>query len=257
MKDDIIEKLLKKIITDIAGPESEKLVDLLYNKQNVNEFLIAKKLNLTINQTRNMLYKLGDEGLVGFIRKKDKKKGGWYTYFWTLKVKKSFIKFREELLNGKENLEHQLKLRQTERHYYCENCELEYNEENAMLQEYTCTECGEVLQVMGAEKITIHLKEEIKKIDETLVHINLEVAALEHKELKATERKLKAEKKKKDLERRQRRLEREKEKKKLEKKLGKTKKKVKKVKKKTKKKKVKKKVSKKKSSAKKKAKKKR
>ena len=51
-----------------------EIVDLLYGKANVNEFLIAKKLNVTINQARNILYKLGDEGLVSFIRKKDKKK---------------------------------------------------------------------------------------------------------------------------------------------------------------------------------------
>ncbi len=70
------EKILKKIVPQFAGQGSEKLVDLLFKKQNVNEFLIAKKLNLTINQTRNMLYKLADEGLVEFIRKKDKKKGG-------------------------------------------------------------------------------------------------------------------------------------------------------------------------------------
>jgi len=85
-------KLLKDIVSSIVGQSSSKIVDLLYDKKNVNEFLIAKKLGLTINQTRNVLYRLADEGLVSFIRKKDNKKGGWYTYFWTLNSGKSFVK---------------------------------------------------------------------------------------------------------------------------------------------------------------------
>jgi len=243
MKEEILQKLLKKIIPDFAGQGSEKLVDLLYNKQNVNEFLIAKKMELTINQTRNILYKLADEGLVGFIRKKDKKKGGWYTYFWTLRAKKSLLKYKEDKVEKVEKLETQLKKRETEHHYYCKNCDLEYTEENAMLQEYTCIECGEVLEIREIEKITNHLKNEIKNLEENLIQINIELESLEAKEEKSKTRKLKVEQKKKELERKKRRLEREKERAKEAKRLGKPLKK--KVKKKAKKKKTKKKAKKK------------
>ena len=116
------ERFLRKIIHDFAGAEAEKLVDLLYQKQNVNEFLIAKKLDMTINQTRNILYKLADEGVIEFIRKKDKKKGGWYTYFWTLKTKKALQIYRDKLLKDTENLKEQLVILQKERRFYCKNC---------------------------------------------------------------------------------------------------------------------------------------
>jgi len=76
-------KLLKVIIEDLINKQSVEIIDLLAGKKNVNEFSIAKNLDLTINQTRNILYKLSDFGLVSFIRKKDKRKG-WYIYFWTL-----------------------------------------------------------------------------------------------------------------------------------------------------------------------------
>src|SRR3989344_9542204 len=98
MNDEILKRLLKKILKDLAGAKAEKLVDILYGKKNVNEFIIAKKLNLTINQARNVLYKLGDEGLVKFIRKKDSKKGGWYIYFWTLETEKGLDKYKEKIL---------------------------------------------------------------------------------------------------------------------------------------------------------------
>jgi len=225
MKEETVKKLLKKIITDLAGPEAEKLVDLLYKKQNVNEFIIAKKLELTINQTRNMLYKLADEGLVGFIRKKDKKKGGWYTYFWTFRVKRSLLKFKEEITKSLKDLQHQLKIRETERHFYCKNCDIEYNEENAMLQEYICAECGEVLEIRETKKILHHIKSEMKKLEEVLSQIDQEIKYIEVKEQKAEDRKLKAELKKKELERKKRKIERDKEKAKAKKEAEKEKKK--------------------------------
>ena len=67
--------LLKSLVEEMAGQGASQIVDILYNKKDINEFLIAKKMNLTINQVRNILYKLSAEGLVSFIRKKDKKKG--------------------------------------------------------------------------------------------------------------------------------------------------------------------------------------
>src|SRR3989344_6702790 len=89
MKDDVILKLIREVIESIAGAHAVGIVSLLYGNKNINDFLIAKKLKLNINQTRNILYKLSDEGLVSFIRKKDKKNGGWDTYYWTLDVTKS------------------------------------------------------------------------------------------------------------------------------------------------------------------------
>lgn len=214
------KKLLKKIIPDFAGAGSEKLVDLLYEKQNVNEFLIAKKLDMTINQTRNMLYKLADEGLVGFVRKKDKKKGGWYTYFWTLKVKRSLFRFKEKIMKDVEGLRHQLNSREVGRYFHCKNCEVEYNEENAMLNEYTCQECGEVLEMKETDEFVEQTKEKIRKLEGVVGEIDKEIGILETKEQKSRDRRLKAELKKKEIERAKRRKERAKEREKEMKKAG-------------------------------------
>ncbi len=51
-------KFLKRIVEEVAGESAGEIVDFLSNKSNINEFIIAKKLKLTINQTRNLLYKL-------------------------------------------------------------------------------------------------------------------------------------------------------------------------------------------------------
>ncbi len=212
MKEDFIEKLIIKIVSNYIGQESEKLVKILYDKKNVNEFHIAKKLALTINQTRNILYKLSDEGLVTFIRKKDKKKGGWYTYFWTLKTEKSLYKFKEKIDENANGLQAKLKDRETERFFYCKNCENEYSEEEALLNNYTCPECGETLEIDNKEKIVIHIKNEIKRNSDLLEQITEELKKIQLKENKLREKRMKAEQKKKEIERKNKAKKRKREK---------------------------------------------
>ncbi len=193
--------LLKNVVSSIVGQQASGIVDLLHNKKNVNEFIIAKKLKLTINQTRNILYRLADEGIVGFIRKKDKKKGGWYTYFWTLNAGKGLAKFRERMVKTLGEMNNQLNQKKTERFYHCENCNIESNEENALLYQYTCPECGEVLQMKDKTKEVEELEKNIAKINEMLKSVEQEIGMLTKKEEGVKIRRLRVEAKKKSKER--------------------------------------------------------
>lgn len=212
-------KLLRDIVGSLVGPNAQKAVDLLYDKKNVNEFLIAKHLKLTINQTRNILYKLSDEGLVSFMRKKDRKKGGWYTYFWTLSSGKSLMKFKEKLMKELEALHEQLRLRKTKQYYHCPNCNIEYTEEQSLLNNYLCPECGEVLNLKEAAPDVEGIEKQIGRIDVIMKEVDKEIESIQEVELKARNRRQKAELKKKEKER----LARKKEKQKLLKKEAKAK----------------------------------
>ena len=193
--------LLKNIVTSIAGSSASGVVDLLYNKKNVNEFLISKKLKSTINQTRNILYRLADEGLVSFIRKKDVKKGGWYTYYWTLNSGKSLLKFKEKLQQNIETLEQQLAQRRTGRFFVCKNCDIEFNEESSLTHNYTCPECGQVLDVKDLSAEMSQIEKDVTRLKSLLATVEEEVQIISGKETKARERKLHAEAKKKQVER--------------------------------------------------------
>jgi transcription factor E len=225
-------KLLKDIISDIAGVQAAAIVDLLHNKKNVNEFLIAKKLSLTINQTRNILYKLADEGLVSFIRKKDLRKGGWYTYFWTLNTGKSLLKLKEKLETRIKDLGHRLKSRKTRRYYHCPNCDIEYGEEHALIHNYSCPECGEILKLKESAAEIENIEKEMSRLKEVLLQVDEEIGIVTKKEERARFRKLKLEEKKKKEERAKRRKLRERAKKREAAKLERAKKKKKKKKKK-------------------------
>jgi len=195
-----LKKILKEVVTLIAGKQAEDIVDLLDTKKHINEFVIAKKLDLTINQTRNILYKISDHGLVSYIRKKDKKKG-WYTYFWKIEILKSLEFMKSNLLKKIDQLEHKIKSRETKRFYICERCNLELSEENALLYNFTCNECGDILALKDNTKFVREMKKSLEKLKKDLVFLEeemkKEIEKVEKIKLKERRKEERAKKKKK------------------------------------------------------------
>jgi transcription initiation factor TFIIE subunit alpha len=166
-------KLLKSIVETLIGKPAVPIIDLLFGKKHVNEFLIAKKLKLTINQTRNILYKMSDYGLVSFTRKKDKRKG-WYIYFWTLNIFESLSLLEENL--GKElvQLEEDLKSRKEKRFFVCNTCSLEVSEESALISDFVCPECEEVYQLSENKENILQLEKEISRVKKEIENVSNE-----------------------------------------------------------------------------------
>lgn len=205
-------KFLKQIISSIAGDKAPSIVDILYGKKNINEFIIAKKLGLTINQTRNILYSLGDQGLVSFIRKKDKKKGGWYTYFWTMNVGKGLLKHKENIEKELEGLRNLLSSRKTKKFYNCPGCNIEFNEENALLHNYACPECGEILGLKESSSEIQSIEVQVAKLEKELEDVSRELGEVMAGDEKIRTRRLKSEERKKQKERKKNFAKRKKEK---------------------------------------------
>ena len=176
----MLKKFLKEVVVIIVGKQAEEIVDLLDSKKYVNEFIIAKKLDLTINQTRNILYKVLDHGLVSYIRKKDKRKG-WYTYFWKIEVLKSLEFLKKILLKKLDQVNHQIRSRETKQFYVCERCNIEFNEENALLHNFTCNECGDLFTSKDNTKLLKELKRILDKINRELGFIEEEIKKEEEK----------------------------------------------------------------------------
>jgi len=197
----MLKKLLTEIIVSIAGKQAEEIVNLLDGEKYVNEFIIAKKLNLTINQTRNILYKISDEGLVSSMRKKDKRKG-WYTYFWKIEVFKSLEFLRENLLKSMEQIRHQIKSRELKEFYSCETCNIEFTEENALIHNFTCNECGNLVTrkdnspvIKEYNKDLDKLKKELDLVDE---EIRLEKEKIDKKKARENKKEEKLKQKEKE-----------------------------------------------------------
>lgn len=201
----MLDKFLEEVVVSIVGKPGEKLAGILNSKRHVNEFNIAKKLEVTINQVRNYLYKLSDLGIVSSIRKKDKKKG-WYTYFWRIEISKALEFLSQGLNQKKQYMEEVGKTREVNEHYVCERCNLEFDEQNALLMNFTCDECGGIFVVKDNSKLIKDLKKGVEEIDSRLVFVSKEIekenAKLEkekQKELKKIEKENEAKKLEKKL----------------------------------------------------------
>jgi len=169
-----LQNLLKEVVSIVAGKPSEEIVDLLNTRKHVNEFLIAKKLDVTINQTRNILYKISDHGLVSNIRKKDKKKG-WYTYFWKIEILKSLEFLENHLTKRISHMQNHMKSRKTKRYYICERCNIELGEENALLYNFTCQECGAIFVLKDNTKVVRELERNVLKLEKELEDVESEI----------------------------------------------------------------------------------
>ena len=162
-KDERLIALLKELVMRLAGKGAENIIDVLFKKKNVNEFKIAEKLDITINQARNIIYKLSDAGIISSIKKKDKKKG-WYTYFWTLEIYKALLVLEKIRRQEITTLQKILKNRETRTFYFCQADNIEMSEETALHHNFSCPECGQLLQPAPKEK---RLKEINSRIDAT------------------------------------------------------------------------------------------
>ena len=188
----MMEDLIRGVVSLIAGKQAEEIVGLLYSQKYVNEFVIAKKLNLTINQTRNILYKISDFGLVSSMRKKDKRKG-WYTYFWKIEILKTLEFLRDNILKKIENIEHQIKSRETKRFYVCDRCHIELSEENALINNFTCTECGSLLSLKDNTKVLKDFRKNKERLEKDLKVVEDEIASERNKEEKKRAKEIKRE----------------------------------------------------------------
>ena len=72
------------------------------------------------------------------------------------------------LLKKIENVNNQIKSKETKTFYTCPECHVEYNEENALLHDFTCPECGEVFIKSDNAKVLKDLMRDKDKLKREL-----------------------------------------------------------------------------------------
>src|SRR3989338_2902141 len=78
----LTNKKIMDTVAEVGGEPAIKIAEFLKNKRNISEFVIADKTKLDMQTTRAVLYKLHGTNVASYIRKKDRKKG-WYISYWT------------------------------------------------------------------------------------------------------------------------------------------------------------------------------
>ena len=168
---------LDELVLTTVGEDVLPLIHILRNKNNISEFKLAEMLNVTVNQIRNMLYRLNEQNLVDFIRKKDKKKG-WYIYYWSLNKKSiegALVRVKNKQL---EDLKVRLGKEQESMFYVCPNGCMRLAMDAAMEHEFRCQECGTLMKEQDNQKTIANIK---KMITDLEVDLTPEVAEVKTK----------------------------------------------------------------------------
>ncbi len=168
----IQQKDIEDMIADIGGKEALPIYRLLKNKENVNEFNLAGKLKITINQIRNIIYKFEQYNLVSSSRKKDRKKG-WYIYFFTFNQKQAeevVLQFKRKRV---EILKKQLDRESKHEFYSCPNKCIRVTIESAMEHNFICFECGSLLEPDDKEKNIFRINKQIKESEVDLKRVSV------------------------------------------------------------------------------------
>ncbi|QQG39016.1 MAG: hypothetical protein HYS32_00970 [Candidatus Woesearchaeota archaeon] len=159
----LTDKEVEDIIKELAGNHAVSLVMLIKDKENVSEFKLAEKLNLTVNQVRTILYELSAHNLVKFTRKKDKKKG-WYIYFWTFDERRARELVVQSMKRKLEILESRLGLEKTGTFFACPGGCIRMTYENAMEVNFVCPECGKILVEKKSQRDAEVIRKDIEAI---------------------------------------------------------------------------------------------
>lgn len=194
MKDSIIKNFFEKKF----GKKSVLILEILFKKDLVNENILSKKTKIPINEIRSILYELSSKGLVGFIRKKDKRKG-WFIYFWFLKEEETLNKIKEEVIKEIDDYRNKLIQRQKERFYYCNTCKHEVGEEKALAEEFVCPECATPYDIVDNKKFIEEINRNILKREKELLEVQKEINIDKEKSLREKLKKDKTKKIKKKI----------------------------------------------------------
>ncbi len=157
------ERYIEELAKELFGQDTIPLILLIKDKENVSEFKIAERLGITINQVRNILYRLNEHNLVDSTRKKDRKKG-WYIYFWTFdneKAKDLLVKHKRKKIATMQSI---IAAEEKSIFYVCPNSCTRIDNAQALECEFKCTECNSLLKEENREKKRQQMTDQIQRI---------------------------------------------------------------------------------------------
>jgi transcription initiation factor TFIIE subunit alpha len=156
-----------QVVTELVGAHAMPIIEFLKGKEKISEFIVAEELNMEINETRNILYKLLEHNIVSFLRKKDKIKG-WYICYWDFNPQMIPQLKYKMLVAKRDKLTDRLKAEESGQYYICKYACTRMTFENAVEQNFKCNECGTIMQEQDNTRTKEFLRERIAELDKQI-----------------------------------------------------------------------------------------
>ena len=162
----VTAKKANEIIEEAVGADAQPIVDFLKAKNNISEFVIGEKTKTEIHIVRNILYRLHNNNLAEYKRKKDSKKG-YYISYWTFNQKA--LKDVSKRLQKTKLHKLQERLEREEKNegcfFLCANTCTRLDFEQGTANEFKCPECGSLLSQQDNSRTIAFLREQIKELE--------------------------------------------------------------------------------------------
>jgi len=179
----ISQERIKEILKQVIGePEAEDIIFYLRGKSNISEFIITEELDLDIHRTRKILYKLHDNNIVSFKRKKDKIKG-WYICYWDFNENSIPILERKVRNETLKKLQERLEKETNNFYYMCRFAHTRLTFDDAFEEDFKCPECGELMNQVNNDKTLTFLKTRIAELTAEVAKDD-EETRIAHEEIK-------------------------------------------------------------------------
>ena len=162
----LTNKKMYDTVEEVGGEPAIKIVEFLKDKKNISEFIIADKTKFDMQTTRAVLYRLHNHNIATYIRKKDRQKG-WYISYWTFNkkgVKDVIVKLKKKKL---EKLNERLEKEEKNKgmFFICSKACARLDFDQATEFEFKCPECGDLLNQQDNVKTIDNIRERIKEME--------------------------------------------------------------------------------------------
>jgi transcription initiation factor TFIIE subunit alpha len=160
----ITNGIIEKVVEEAVGKDALSIVTYLKERKNISDFKIAENTEMNIQLVRNLLYQLQSLNMVTYIRKKDRIKGWYISYFTFNKkaIKDVIEKMRKDQL---EKYEERLKNEEQGILFFiCPNLCIRRDMNEALKFDFHCPECGTLLTQQDNAKTKDHIKQKIKEL---------------------------------------------------------------------------------------------
>jgi transcription initiation factor TFIIE subunit alpha len=163
----ISTKVLVEVVDAKVGSDALNVALSLKAQGEVSEFTLAKKLKEDINSVRNKLYRLQQNSLISYKKRKDEEKG-WYVYFWQLAPERFRYLHKEMLASELSRVKKRLDASKEEIRYKCPNDGLVQRCEDALSTNFICPNCGAVLCQEDRSKDVARLTKQKQRLTKSM-----------------------------------------------------------------------------------------
>jgi len=161
----IRNKPIKDFLVSKIGDEGLILIQILFKANKyVSEFTLAERSAIYVNTVRSLMYKLYENKIVNYNRKREKTRG-WYIYSWKFYPEKLVNHVIKSLKSKEKRLNNDLSGQSKDEYFYCKDCNVKLPFAEAMEYNFSCPNCFQQMNVTSPVKENKEIKKRITKLE--------------------------------------------------------------------------------------------